>query len=79
MFRGQDVPVKLAWMCGEIAKLCLLNALFEHRIRGKAFGFQPLPNGVKRLRTLLAATPEIPACGPPDTRDLFRIPRRNLK
>jgi hypothetical protein len=47
-------------MRGEIAKLCLLNALFEHRIRGKAFGFQPLPNGVKRLRTLLAATPEIP-------------------
>jgi hypothetical protein len=50
-------------MRGEIAKPCLLNALFENRIRGKAFGFQPLPN-LKRLRTLLAATLEIPACGP---------------
>jgi hypothetical protein len=56
---GQDVPAKLAWLRGEIAKPCLLNALFEHRIRGKAFGFQPLPNGIKRLRISPATTYEI--------------------
>jgi hypothetical protein len=35
-FRGQTFWVKLAWMRGEIAKLCLRTTLFENRIRGNS-------------------------------------------